>query len=103
MCPHLTPIYTVDITDANVDDEGNKSSGNSITETVVIKGETEIAAGCEITDLKDPKLFFTGKGHAFISVESCTYEIILQGGDGQYNGICYHVMTNSFNVFDSKT
>lgn len=48
-----------------------------------------IAAGCEITDPKDPALEFTGLGYAF--TESCDVDVGNGGGDGEWNGICYHV------------
>lgn len=61
-----------------------------------------IAAGCEITDPKDERLLFTGLGYAFI--ESCEYMVddITVGGDGSFNGICYHVFTDgSMNLHNS--
>lgn len=55
-----------------------------------------IAAGCEYTDPKDPDLEFTGLGFAFTSEANCSYQVPNQvGGDGEYNGICYHVFTNN--------
>ena len=52
-----------------------------------------IAAGCEITDPKDERLYFTGLGYAFSS--SCDVPMTDAGGDGEYNGICYHVFSNN--------
>jgi len=58
-----------------------------------------IAAGCEITDPKDPILAMTGAGpdggvgYAF-SI-SCDVDVTNGGGDGGYNSVCYHVFNNN--------
>ena len=53
-----------------------------------------VGASCEITDSKDPRLLMTGAlggidGYAF-SI-SCEVDITNGGGDGNWNGVCYHV------------
>lgn len=57
-----------------------------------------IAAGCEYTDPKHPDLYFTGIGYAFTT--GCDVKFSDGGGDGEYNGICYHVPTDN-NLFNS--
>lgn len=58
-----------------------------------------IAAGCEITDPKDPILAMTGVGpggsvgYAFST--SCDVDVTNGGGDGEWNGVCYHVFNNN--------
>lgn len=55
-----------------------------------------IAASCEYTDPKDPSLYMTGKGFAFTNESNCQYQVPDQaGGDGEFNGICYHVFSNN--------
>ena len=58
-----------------------------------------IAAGCEVP-VGDPRLEFTGLGFAFTDEDNnCGYKVPGQvGGDGEYNGICYHVFTNEGKV-----
>ena len=53
-----------------------------------------IAAGCEVKP-GDPELEFNGLGFAFTDEANCSYKVPDQlGGDGEYNGICYHTFTN---------
>lgn len=60
-----------------------------------------IAANCEYTK-DDPKLYYTGMGFAFTDEANCEYSVPNQvGGDGEYNGICYHVLADNINVFAS--
>lgn len=61
---------------------------------------TGIAAGCEVTNPYDPNLYFSGKGYAF-ATGSCEYGVSDPGGDGEFNGICYHTMTNNYNLHSS--
>lgn len=63
-----------------------------------------IAAGCEYTNSVDPNLYMTGKGFAFTDEANCQYKVPDQvGGDGEFNGICYHVFSNggAINFFNS--
>lgn len=63
-----------------------------------------IAANCEYTNPQDPDLFMTGKGFAFTDGANCQHKVPNQvGGDGEFNGICYHVFSNggSSNFFTS--
>ena len=63
---------------------------------------TNIAAGCEYTDPNHPDLFFSGMGYAFTSEANCGYPIPNEvGGDGDFNGICYHVPSEIKNLFNS--
>lgn len=64
-----------------------------------------IAAGCEITDPKDPLLLVTGAGlnggdgYAFST--SCDVDYTNGGGDGEYGSVCYHVPGETLNFFYS--
>ena len=60
---------------------------------------TSIAGGCEATNVNGSRLLFEVRGNAFTT--SCRYHIIIQGGDGEYNGICYHVPSEDLNLFNS--
>lgn len=51
-----------------------------------------IAAGCEVTDPHDERLYFTGEGFAFTS--ACDVNMDNGGGDGEFNTICYHVLSS---------
>ena len=57
---------------------------------------TNIAAGCEYGPYDD-ELYYPGVGYVFL--ESCGYPVAVD--DGSYNGICYHVPTDTRNVFAS--
>ena len=68
-----------------------------------------IAAGCEIKP-KNPILLMTGvlgdrDGFAFNDSSSCDVDVTVAGGDGDYNGVCYHTFNqnveNPVNVFAS--
>ena len=53
-------------------------------------------ATCEYTDPNDPDLYMTGKGFAFTDGANCQFQVPNQaGGDGEFNGICYHVFSNN--------
>lgn len=53
-----------------------------------------IAAGCEYTDPNHVDLYMNGKGFAFTTEANCAYKVTNQaGGDGEFNGICYHVFS----------
>ena len=65
-----------------------------------------IASNCEVGP-KNPRLEMTGVGenggvgYAFSS--SCDADVTDAGGDGGYNGVCYHTFDNNglMNVFYS--
>ena len=58
-----------------------------------------IASGCEY-EPDDPMLELPGEG--FVFVEKCGVPVVGNiGGDGEYNGICYHVPNGTVNVFGS--
>jgi len=60
---------------------------------------THIASDCEYKP-KDDALYLPGEG--FVFVEGCDVPMIGEiGGDGEYNGICYHVVKDNVNVFSS--
>lgn len=60
---------------------------------------TNLANDCEYKP-KDEELFFEGAGFVFLEV--CEWPVLNVGGDSEWNGICYHVMTtNAPNVFNS--
>lgn len=58
-----------------------------------------VAAGCEITNPKDPALLFNGMGpngtDGYAFTESCDVDMSVGGGDGECNGICYHVFSSN--------
>lgn len=56
-------------------------------------------ATCEVTDPHDSRLFFEGMG--FVFGQNCEFPLVNPGGDGEHNGICYHVMTTNYNLFNS--
>ena len=69
-----------------------------------------IASDCEVKP-GDSILEFTGAGaglgggsvgYAF-SATNCDVDVTNGGGDGEYNGVCYHVFSNNgtVNVFNS--
>ena len=64
-----------------------------------------IAAGCEVkTNLPGNKtcgLDFSGVVIFLDSISGCVEKITSEGGDGSYNGICYHVFTGESNLFNS--
>ena len=57
-----------------------------------------VAAGCEITNPKDPLLSFTGVGpddtDGYAFTKSCDVDVDNGSGDGKYNDVCYHVFDN---------
>ena len=59
---------------------------------------TNVAAGCEITSLFDPRLYVEPFGYAFSS--SCQHNVVDSSGDGMANSICYHTPSGE-NVFQS--
>ena len=66
---------------------------------------TNIAAGCEVkTNLPGNKtcgLDFSGVIIFLDGMTGCTETVTNTGGDGSYNGICYHVPSGKNNLFNS--
>ena len=64
-----------------------------------------IAAGCEITDAKDPRLEMTGVGPnggiGYAFTMTCDADVTGGAGDGIFNTICYHVPDGGLNLFTS--
>ena len=58
-----------------------------------------IAAGCAITNPKDPLLEMTGMGPnggiGYALTMTCDVDVTGGSGDGEYNGICYHVFSST--------
>lgn len=59
---------------------------------------THIAADCEVKP-NDPDLEYPGVGFVFST--GCDWPVDTSGGDGEYNQICYHVVKDNVNVFQS--
>lgn len=65
-----------------------------------------IAAGCEVTtNLPSANrcgVMFSGVSVFMSGMTGCEgMPIISEGGDGDFNGLCYHVSTNGYNLFTS--
>lgn len=67
---------------------------------------TNIAGDCE-TKTNNPSnntcgMTASGLGTVFLDTMSgCSWKVVATDGDGEFNGICYHVPTGDNNLFNS--
>ena len=66
---------------------------------------TNIAAGCEVqTDTPSENecgVYFSGLNVFLDGMQGCDWEILNDGGDGEFLGLCFHVPTGEQNLFTS--
>jgi hypothetical protein len=66
---------------------------------------TNIAGSCDVdTNVQSQNqcgMDFSGVTVFLDTMNGCAIKVTSVGGDGEYGGICYHVFSNGYNLFNS--